>query len=426
LNGTMNLLEAADVLTVEYFYESRHQYVWDGILECHRLGVSAISHEGYPWVNSVMLVSTLDKNTVLMMGGLAYLSELETYISVMSCNYYIPLLKKAKQLRDLYVVGQIIQNKSSVASDATQAINVALQMVEDLDEGVSTGDLTPRQMASATMKMVEQMYHGNIESVEFGIQAIDSVLILQSPDVMYLPARPSVGKTALMLQIMRHMCGNLRKHVGCFSLEMTYQQLLMRWISSMSGASTDDMRRKAGLKEDDLPRITHACEQISNFKFNIEDQGGLTVGDVRAKARAWKKEHDTKLFIVDYFQLVRGNTDADNREQELAEVSRQLKEAAKETETPWLVLAQMNRNIELRRTAKNPNPVPLMSDIRETGQVEQDADNIAFLVKVFEDADTETNDRNLVIRKQRMGEAPVTVPLHFCKKNQTFEAREWS
>lgn len=422
----MNLLEAADALTGEHFYESRHQYVWDGILECHKLGVSATSHEGYPWVNSVMLVSTLNKTSVMMMGGLAYLSELETYISVMSCNYYIPLLQKAKQLRELFVVGQLIQDKSSVASDAAQAINVALQMVEDLDEGTSTGDLTPRQMASGTMQMVEQMYHGNIESVEFGIDIIDEKLLLQSPDVLYIPARPSVGKTALMLQIMRHMCGNLRKHVGCFSLEMTYQQLLMRWISSMSGASTDDMRRKGGLKQEDLPRITHACEQISNYKFSIEDKGGLTVGEVRAKARAWKKQHDTKLFIIDYFQLVKGNTDADSREQELAEVSRQIKEAAKETDTPWLVLAQMNRNIELRRTSKNPNPAPLMSDIRETGQVEQDADAIAFLVKEFEDADTETDNRNLIIRKQRMGEAPVSVPLYFRKKNQVFESRGWS
>lgn len=422
----MNLLEAADVLTEEHFYEMRHKYVWTGILRCHELGVAATTHEGYPWVNSVMLVSTLDKNTVTMMGGLSYLSDLETYVSVMSCNYYLPLLEKAKRLRELFVVGQLIQDESSTAEDATRAIGAALQMVEELDDDTCTGDLSPKQMAANTMKLVEQMYSGEIESVDFGIDVINQALILQAPDVLYIPARPSVGKTALMLQIMRHVCGNLKQHVGCFQLEMTYQQLLMRWISSMSGTSTDDMRRVKGLKDTDIPRLSHAVSQIANYKFSIEDKGGQTIGEIRSKARAWKKKHDTKLFIIDYFQLVKGNVDVDNREQELADVSRQIKEAAKELDTPWIVLAQMNREIERRRSDKNPNPLPLMSDIRETGQVEQDADAIAFLLKRYEDAETETDDRDLFIRKQRMGEAPQTVPLMFRKKVQCFEAREWS
>lgn len=422
----MNLNEAIDVLTPDHFYESRHRYIWDGLLRCRELGVAATTHQGFPWVNSIILFSTLGKDGVLMMGGIEYLVKVEECTSVMCLSYYLPLLDKAKRLRDLFLVGEKIQEESSWAVDAAKAIGSALQMVEHLEEDTSTGDLTPKQMASQTMKLVEQMYHGQIESVEFGIQPIDEALILQAPDVLYLPARPSVGKTALMLQIMKHMCGNLKKHVGCFSLEMTFQQLLMRWISAMSGASTDDMRRKMGLKQEDLPRITHACQQISSFKFSIEDKGGLTIGEVRAKARGWKKQYDTKLFIVDYFQLVKGNAKRyDNREQELADVSRQIKEAAKELDTPWLVLAQMNREIEKRRTAKNPNPMPIMSDIRETGQVEQDADAIAFLTKRFEDPETETNDRNLFIRKQRMGEAPLSVPLFFRKKTQTFESREW-
>jgi replicative DNA helicase len=244
---------------------------------------------------------------------------------------------------------------------------------------------------------------------------------LQASDLIIIAGRPSMGKTSLALNIMAHAA--LEKKVPCaiFSLEMSKEQLAQRLLCMES--RIDSSRLRGGfLAESDWPKLTRAAGLLSETPIFIDDSPGLTVLEMRAKARRLQREHRLGLIIVDYLQLMRGITYTDNREREISEISRSLKSLAKELDIPVIALSQLNRMVESRRP-----PIPIMADLRESGALEQDADVIIFLYRE-EVYDRETVNRGVaevILGKQRNG--PVgSLKLAFLSSFTRFEnlARE--
>jgi replicative DNA helicase len=240
---------------------------------------------------------------------------------------------------------------------------------------------------------------------------------LQPSDLIIIAARPSMGKSSLVLNIAQHVALNGHKSVAFFSLEMSKEQLAQRMLCSE--ATIDASRLRIGqLKEDEWPKLVSAADRLSNAKILLDDTPGITALEMRAKARRWKNEHGLDLIIVDYLQLMQGTSKRsnDNRQQEMSDISRSLKALARELNVPVIALSQLSRGVEART-----NKRPMLSDLRESGALEQDADIVAFIYR--EDYyDKETENKNIVefiIAKHRNG--PVdTVKLFFQKEITRF------
>jgi replicative DNA helicase len=245
--------------------------------------------------------------------------------------------------------------------------------------------------------------------------------------MIVIAARPSMGKTALAMNIAEHIAVDLQKPIAVFSLEMSSQQLVQRLLCSRARVDLGRVRN-GFLSERDFPALTAAASKLSIAKIYIDDTAGLSILELRAKARRLKSQHDIQAIFVDYIQLLRSTSKRaqDNRQLEIAEISAGLKALAKELNIPIVILAQLNRNPETR--SGDAKGRPRLSDLRESGSIEQDADLVGLLVREEYYADTEEDKKaaegkaTLIIAKQRNG--PVgDVPLTFLKEFTRFETR---
>jgi replicative DNA helicase len=241
---------------------------------------------------------------------------------------------------------------------------------------------------------------------------------LQPSDLIILAARPSMGKTALAMNIAQRTALQHKTTVGVFSLEMSKEQLGMRMLCSES--KVDSHRLRTGfLKDQDWPKLTKAASSLMEAPIFIDDTPALSVLEMRAKARRLKSEHNLGLVVVDYLQLMRGRSSTERREQEISEISRSLKAMAKELHVPVIALSQLNRSLESR-----PNKRPQLSDLRESGAIEQDADLICFIYRdeVYNKAEDNPSRgiAEIIIGKQRNGPTG-TLRLAFLDQYTTFE-----
>ena len=303
----------------------------------------------------------------------------------------------------------------------TDIIDKAEKMILEVSERKMSGDFVPiKSIIFDAFGKIEQLYasKGGITGLATGFKDLDKITSgLQPSDLILVAARPSMGKTAFTLNIASHVAIREKKAVAFFSLEMSKEQLVQRMLCSE--ATIDSQRLRIGeLEERDWTKLISAADRLSSAPIYIDDTPGITVMEMRSKARRLKIEHDLQLIIIDYLQLMQGssNKGGDNRQQEISEISRSLKALARELNVPVIALSQLSRSVESRQIKK-----PMLSDLRESGSLEQDADIVSFLYREdYYNPETENkNITDIIIAKHRNG--PVdTVQLFFHKQFTIF------
>lgn len=404
-----------DILSPADFYRKPHRIIFEAMIDLFQ------KNEPQDLVTITNLLN--DKNDLESIGGPAYLASLTSIVPVTSnIAAYARIIRQKSILRNLISVNADIANRCfEEQGDIDQLVDDAEQAIFDIAGKKSGTNFTPlKQIIPGCFETVEQLYKRKelITGVPTGYSDIDKMTAgLQPSDLVILAGRPSMGKTALAMNIAQHAALMEKTGVAIFSLEMSKEQLTMRLLSSVG--HIDSQRIRTGkLQTEDWPRLTRAVGMLSDAPIYIDDTPAISVLDMRSKIRRLAAQHDIGLILVDYLQLMRGRS-AENRTQEISEISRSLKALAKEYRVPVLALSQLNRGLESRTDKR-----PIMSDLRESGAIEQDADVICFIYRdeVYNKSDDNPNKglAEIIIGKQRNGPTG-SAQLFFKKEYTMFE-----
>ena len=394
------IASVAEFIKPEDFYKEAHQKIYTWLLEQSRKGekADAIGLTAY-------VVSTSDGDA---MGGPAYVSSLPDYVATTeNVDYHAKIVRERSiRRRLLQVAQQIAENSYEGSVDISDLVDQAEKEVMEVSQ--AQGDQRWSQLSEVLdveIKNIEKRSEnrGEVTGIPTGLTQLDAMLAgLQKTDLLVLAARPGMGKTALALNIAQHAAVHHGAGVGIFSLEMSRGQLATRLLVSEARVRSDDVRRGFLSDDTDWPKLEEASETLYRAPLWIDDSPGLSITQVRAKARRLKREHpEVVLMVVDYLQLMRGTKSGESREQEISGISRGLKALAKELDVAVLALSQLNRGVE-SRVDKRPMP----SDLRESGAIEQDADIIMFIYR-DEQYNPDTADKGvaeIIVAKQRNGE----------------------
>jgi replicative DNA helicase len=420
--------EVADIcalsLKADAFYIPAHQTIYSLILE--------FGDKRKP-IDFVSLKQALkDRNQLEEIGGPEYLSALYSFVpTAANAAYYIQIVREKYVLRRLIIAFNSLSNQ---CYDAQEDIEPLLDDAEKeifaiTGQHVNTEIVATKDLVMATIEQIEKLYEnrGSITGIPTGFGDLDKMTSgLHPAEMIVIAARPSMGKTALAMNIAEHVAMNVGKAVAVFSLEMSSRQLVQRLLCSR--AQVDLQRVRDGfLSERDFPKLTAAAAKLAAAKMFIDDTPGLSIMELRAKARRMKSQYNIELIVIDYLQLLRSTTRRaqDNRQLEISEISGGIKALAKELNLPIVVVAQLNRQPDTR--AKEGGR-PRLSDLRESGSIEQDADVVGLLVRpeyyeTDEDGKQEkAGEAELIIAKQRNGPTG-DVPLTFLKQYTRFEGR---
>ena len=398
--------KAIEILPADAFYDPKHQRIFEA--------VEALFERGNP-VDLITLTEELKRRGDYEAIGGYYLTELTTRVaSAANVEYHARIIAEKSLLRKLIttmtgVVGQAFDP----TTDAFDLLDNAEREIFQISESqLRKGAVDMNSVVHQTMQHLESIHgrEGGITGVPSGFTALDAMTGGWQPsDMVIVAARPSMGKTAFSLAITRNAALHPEKPAGVayFSLEMSAQQLAQRLLTSE--ARVDAQRARTGrLHDDDWPKLARAAGRLSAANIFIDDTPGLGILELRAKCRRLKAEHGIGLVIVDYLQLMHGTaqTKGSNREQEIAQISRSLKGLAKELNVPVIALSQLSRAVETRGGDKRPQ----LSDLRESGSIEQDADVVMFIyraerygITVDENGNSTEGLGELLIGKQRNG-----------------------
>lgn len=364
------------ILKSEDFYRDAHRIIYDAILEIVHANKTA---------DFITVGEELDRRKRLdAVGGLAYITSLANESVSYNVEEHAKIISEKAQLRRLIDAGNKIVGMTYAGEDEPTAIlNKAEQMVLDVS-GQTQSESTFAPIGEVVLSNLDklnalQQHDGAITGVPTGFKDVDHVFNgLQKSDLILVAARPAMGKTAFTLNIAQNVTMLYDKTVAFFSLEMGKEQLVARILSSVAGVSSEKLRR-ANMDPPDWEKVIAAADRMSKAKLFIDDTPGLTVQDMRSKLRRLKVEHGLDLVIVDYIQLMQGRNGgkgSENRQQEVSEISRNLKLIAREFNVPLIALSQLSRSVESR-----PDKRPVLSDLRESGSLEQDADIVIFLYR---------------------------------------------
>ncbi|QGG58957.1 replicative DNA helicase [Paenibacillus sp. B01] len=408
------LITAMEKVRPEDFYLSSHQLVFEAMIE--------LGENNQP-IDLVTLTAYLsDRSQLEEVGGVSYLAKLASVVpTAANVEHYAQIVEEKSMLR------RLIRTATTIVSDgygATDDIGLMLseaeqRIMEIANRRSSSGFVSIRDVLMEVFERVEFLYtnKGGSTGIPSGFVDLDKMTSgFQRSDLIIVAARPSVGKTAFALNIAQNVGVRARETVAIFSLEMSAAQLVQRMVCAESNVDAGRMRT-GFLEGDDWEKLTMAIGALSEAEIYIDDTPGITVSDIRAKCRRLKKERNLGMILIDYLQLIQGRGKAgENRQQEVSEISRTLKQIARELEVPVIALSQLSRGVEQRQDKR-----PMMSDLRESGSIEQDADIVAFLYR-DDYYDKETEKKNIIeiiIAKQRNG--PVgTVELAFLKNFNKF------
>jgi replicative DNA helicase len=413
-NGT--LLDILEILTSEDFYRTAHQKIFAAVAE--------LFSKAEP-VDLVTLTNLLrDKNQLEDIGGAAYLARLvDTIPSAINVQHYAYIVRDKASLRRLIAKSnEIVHRCFSETGDLDRVLDFAEAAVFEISENKHKAAFHPiSNIIDHNIDVLEKR-QGNkalVTGVPTGFTELDyKTAGLQNSDLIILAARPSMGKTALALNIARNASINGGTPVAIFSLEMSKEQLSMRMLCAE--ARVDSSRVRSGfLNPDDWTRITDAAGVLSEAPLYIDDSPDISATSIRTKSRRLKLDKDLGLIIIDYLQLMRSSVSNERRDLEISEISRSLKLLAKELNVPVLALSQLNRKLEERSDKR-----PQLSDLRESGALEQDADVVAFIYRDEVYNKEETNPKRgtaeVIIAKQRNGPTGF-VPLTFLNAYTRFE-----
>jgi replicative DNA helicase len=410
------VLKAVELLNPDDFYRPEHRLIFAAMLH--------LFDKAEPQ-DLVTITNVLkDEKNLEKIGGPGYLATLTDIVPVAAnISYYAKIVKAKSVLRKLITVSTDIASRCYEHQDDVDALlDETEQTIFEIASSKSNQPYFPiSDVINETWKVVEKLSERKelITGVSSGFDDFDKITAgLQPSDLIILAGRPSMGKTALAMNIVQNSAMLAKVPVGVFSLEMSKEQLGMRMLCSIS--RVDSQRLRTGhLRDNDWPHLTRAHGMLSEAPIFIDDTPSISVLEIRAKARRLKIEHDIGLIVVDYLQLMRGRASSERREQEISEISRSLKAMAKELHIPVIALSQLNRSLENR-----PNKRPQLSDLRESGAIEQDADLICFIYRdeVYNKAEDNPNKgiAELIVGKQRNGPTG-TVRMAFLDTITTFE-----
>lgn len=411
--------DLADRVMEQDFYRLDHRLVFHALV--------ALAEQGQPF--DVITVSEyLDNRDELdKAGGLAYLGELaKNTPSASNIGAYADIVRERAIFRELIgVANQIAGSAIKPEGRAShQILDQAEQQVFAIADARAKSDSAPKpitEVIATTIDKIEELFsrQSEITGLSTGFDDLDKLTSgLQPGDMVVVAGRPSMGKTTFSMNLAENAAINSGKPVLIFSMEMPSESIVMRMLSSL-GRIEQQKIRSGQLGEEDWPRVTSAIGLLSEkAKMYIDDAGGLSPAEVRAKARRIAREHgQLGLIVLDYLQLMQVPNHSENRTAEISEISRSLKALAKELNVPVIALSQLNRGLEQR-----PNKRPVMSDLRESGAIEQDADVIMFIYRdeVYNPESEAKGTAEIIIGKQRNG--PIgTVRLTFLGKYTRFE-----
>ena len=366
------LISASERLLPQDFYRASHQRIFEAMLVLSDRG------EAIDLVTVTAELSTL--GILDEIGGLPYLAELaEGVPTAANINYYVNVVDQKSTLRRLIrTAGEIVTDGYERQNEVDVLLNEAERKILEVSQGKGSASFIPiSDVLTSAYATIDKLHKqsGETTGIPTGFQDLDKMTAgFQRNDLIIVAARPSVGKTAFALNISQNVATRADENVAIFSLEMGAEQLVMRMLCAEG--NVDAQRLRTGqLEEEDWGKLSLAMSNLSQAGIYIDDTPGIRVNDIRAKCRRLKQEHGLGMIMIDYLQLIQGNgRSSDNRQQEVSEISRSLKSLARELEVPVIALSQLSRGVESRQDKR-----PMMSDIRESGAIEQDADIVAFL-----------------------------------------------
>src|SRR6266702_1475202 len=416
------IAEVVEKINEEYFYVPAHQTIYSVLVDLWNAGQA---------IDLITFTQVLrDRNLLETVGGAALVTSLFTFVpTAANLGYYLEIV------RDKYILRSIIAASTESVRRAYEEQDEVGNLLDEVEQKIfAVGEdrfkgqmLSMKDQVMEAIESIEKLYErkGGITGISTGFVEFDRMTSgLHPSEMIVIAARPSMGKTALAMNIAEHVAINEKLPVGVFSLEMSSQQLVQRLLCSRARVKLQKVR-DGFLGERDFPSLTAAASKLAEAKIYIDDSSSLNILELRAKARRLKAQQDVQLIAIDYLQLVTSSSRRaqDNRQLEITEISAGLKALAKELKIPVIVVAQLNRQPEQRSGGK-----PRLSDLRESGSIEQDADLVGLLVRpeIYEEDEEARAEKDgeaeLIIAKQRNG--PVgEIPLTFLKEFTRFETR---
>ena len=416
------IAKATELLSADDFYREAHRVIFSAMLELYNKNEA---------VDMVTVTEILKRDNKLEdIGGIAYITSLANVVlTAANVKYHAEIVAEKSVLRQLVRVSTEIAAMGYEANDDVGTLlDTAESRILEISNRKKKNDFTAiNDILMDSVQSIESLLQnkGGLTGLPAGFADLDKLTSgLHPSDFIILAARPSMGKTALALNIVQNVALRAHKVIGgeprsvaFFSLEMSKEQLVNRMLCAEAGI--DSQRLRVGeMHDEDWTHLWDACDTMSRAKIYIDDTAGITAMDMRSRARRLKAEHGLDLIVVDYLQLMQGSGKRNNsgdRQQEVSEISRSLKALARELDVPVLALSQLSRSVESRQIKR-----PMLSDLRESGSLEQDADIVAFLYREdYYNPDTENKHTELIIAKHRNG--PVdTVNLFFRKQFTKF------
>jgi len=414
------LITASEILLADDFYHNAHKKIFETMLR--------LSDQGKA-IDVVTVTEELSaKKEIEDVGGLSYLLELANAVpTAANVAHYAKIVEEKALLRRLIRVATKIVEDGYTREDEVEALlGEAEKKMMEVANRKNAGDFKHvKDVLVETFDNIEQLQSrkGDVTGIPTGFRDLDNITAgFQRNDLIIVAARPSVGKTAFALNVAQSVAVQARENVAIFSLEMGAEQLVMRMLCAEGNIDAQVLRTGA-LTTEDWGKLTMAMGSLSNSGIFIDDTPGVRINEIRAKCRRLAQEHGLGMILIDYLQLIQGSgKPGENRQQEVSEISRSLKGLARELKVPVIALSQLSRGVEQRQDKR-----PMMSDLRESGSIEQDADIVAFLYRDdYYDKESESKNMiEIIIAKQRNGPTG-TVTLAFKKEFNKFINVDWS
>ncbi len=395
------------------FYRASHEVIFEAMYKLFEKG------EPIDIVTVTTLLANSDKLDIA--GGVTYLTDLASSVpTAANIDYYSKIVEEKALLRRLISTATDIVTKTfSREDEVEEVLDEAERSILEVSSRKNVNAFKPiKDVLIDVYDNIEQLHHAkdDVTGIPTGYRDLDRMTSgFQRNDLIIIAARPSMGKTAFALNIAQNVAINTDENVAIFSLEMGADQLVSRMLCAEG--NIDSQRLRTGkLEQEDWGKLTMAMGSLSHAGIYIDDSPGIRVTDIRSKCRRLKQEHGLGMIIIDYLQLIQGSEHSrDNRQQEVSEISRSLKGLARELEVPLIALSQLSRGVESRQDKR-----PMMSDLRESGSIEQDADIVGFLYRDdYYDSESEQQNIEIILAKQRNGPTG-TVELAFVKEFNKF------
>ena len=391
------IVEASEILTGADFYQQQYGVVFEAMVELNDEGKA---------VDLITLQERLkEKDLPPEISGMEFVRDLLSAVPTSAnVKYYAEIVSEKAMLRKLIKTTEEISNACYLGKEKTQDIlEVTEKKIFDLVQNRGANEFVPiRQVVLNAIEKIEMASRtqGNVTGIPTGFIDLDYKMSgFQPSDLILVAARPSMGKMAFVLNIAQYMAFHNHVTAAIFSLEMSKEQLVNRMLSLESKVDSQSIRT-GNLEDEDWAKLIEGANIIGNSNLIIDDKPGISISELRSKCRKYKMEHNLGVIFIDYLQLMTGSGRSESRQQEISEISRSLKALARELNVPVVALSQLSRAVEQR-----PDHRPMMSDLRESGAIEQDADVIMFIYRDdYYNKDSENKGiAEIIIAKQRNG-----------------------